>query len=96
MQRALGKQYSKKRQENFTVTDQHVQAYAKLDVPDRRGAKRLVLLCKDDEILDYRVAVEAFAGDPNTKVVVFEEGGHNLALERPDVMAVIQTFMQDL
>ena len=93
MRRNLGENFSRKRQEHFTVTEDHMKAYADLDVPARPGARRLVLLTKDDAILDYREAVEAFSGAAGTRVVVFEEGGHNLELERPDVMAIIQDFI---
>ncbi len=93
MRRALGEQYSKKRQEKFTVTEAAVAAYSALETPSREAARRLVLLSRDDEILDYQVAAEAFAGHPNTKVVVFGEGGHNLDLDRPEVMAEIRNFI---
>jgi len=96
MQRNLGEQYSKKRQASFTVTQEAVNAYAKLNYAARRGVRRLVLLSKDDKILDYREAVEAYANAPGTKVVVFEMGGHNLALDRPDVAAVIRSFIKDV
>lgn len=95
MRRNMGEQYSKKRQVKFTVTEAAVKAYAGLDYPARSGARRLVLLSEDDEILDYRVAAAAFAGDPGTKVVVFEEGGHNLPLDRPDVMAAVRDFVEE-
>jgi len=95
MKRTLGEQYSKKRRAKFTVTQEAVTAYAKLDYAARGGVKRLILLSKDDEIVDHRVAVKAFANTPGTKVVVFETGGHNLELARPDVMAVIRNFIEN-
>ena len=94
MRRNLGENFSRKRQEHFTVTEDHMTAYAALEDAGRPGVRRLVLLTKDDAILDYREAVEAFSGAAGTRVVVFEEGGHNLELERPDVMAIIQDFIE--
>lgn len=94
MRRNLGEQFSRKRQAHFTVTEEAMEAYATLDYATRPGVRRLVLLTKDDSILDYREALEAFSGTDGTRVVVFEEGGHNLELERPDVMAVIQDFIE--
>lgn len=95
MQRHLGKQHSKKRMSDFMVTEAAVQAYRQLDQPDQSDARRLVLLCKDDEVLDYRNASEVFKGEPDTQTVVFEEGGHNLPLERRDVMAAIRGFIEE-
>ncbi len=95
MRRNLGDQHSKKRMSDFTVTEVAVKAYSLLDQPDRSGARRLVLLSKDDEILDYREAVEAFHGTPDTETIVFDEGGHNLPLERPDVAAAIRGFIEE-
>ena len=43
--------------------------------------------------MDYRVALDHFSEAPNTEVIVFEEGGHDLLLEREDVMSEIQRFV---
>ncbi len=95
MRRNLGKQHSKKRMSDFTVTAAAVEAYGQLDQPDQSDARRLVLLCKDDEVLDYRNASEVFEGEPDTQTVVFDAGGHNLPLARPDVMAAIRGFIEE-
>ena len=91
--RSFGEQYSEKRQEAFTITEETVTAYSSMKWSDNPRTKRLVLLTKDDEVLDYREALEHFRDAANTEVIVFEEGGHNLLLERDDVMAEIRRFV---
>lgn len=95
MRRALGEQYSKKRQLTFTVTEAHAEAYAAATPKVPSAARRLLLLSADDELLDHQVAAETFAETEGTEVVVFEEGGHNLPLERPDVMETLRRFIAE-
>jgi len=95
MRQALGEQYSKKRQLTFTVTEAHAEAYAEMTPEAPATTRRLLLLAADDELLDHRVAAEAYAETEGTETVIFEEGGHNLPLERPDVMETLRRFIAE-
>lgn len=95
MRRALGEQYSKKRQLSFTVTEAHAAAYAAATPAAPVPTRRLLLLTADDELLDHRVAAEAYAEIEGTETVVFETGGHSLPLARPDVMETLRRFIAE-
>ena len=90
----LGEHYSKKRDKTVVVTEQTVEAYAGLEQTDDDRIERLILLAKDDEVLDYRDAVTRYGSDETSKVVFFEQGGHSLDLSRPDVMSVIRAYVE--
>ena len=95
MRRALGEQYSKKRQLTFTVTEAHVDAYADATPEAPASTRRLLLLAADDELLDHRMTAEAYAEIDGTETTIFETGGHNLPLERPDVMETLRRFIAE-
>jgi len=90
----VGTHQGDRRQEAFTVTEADADAYDALTWRDdgRHGA-RLVLLSDDDELIDPTVADGRFADAEGTDVTHFEKGGHNLPLDRPDVVAALKAFV---
>lgn len=95
MRRHLGKQYSKKRQMSFTVTEAHVSAYGRITPKDNPETRKLVLLTKDDEVLDHQAARQVFAKISRTEVVVLETGGHSMPLDEAQTLATIRRFIED-
>lgn len=57
---------------NPLLTNEELQKYPDLDTTF--GTPKIVLLAKDDEILNYTLAEKLFNGKANVKV--FENGGH--------------------
>jgi len=94
--RNLGEHYSEKRDKTITVTEATVAAYANLEIDRNPETKQLVVLTKDDAVLDYNIAVEYFQGQENTEIVVFDSGGHHLDLEAHEAMNTILQFIDGL
>ncbi len=90
----LGAHYSKKRDKTVVVTEQTVADYAALEPAADAGIERLLLLCKDDDVLDFREAERRYGALAGTRTVYFDEGGHSLDLARPDVMPVIRAYIE--
>ena len=92
MRRNMGQQFSKKRQQNFIVTEDHVEAYAQVSPGRHNDTSTLVLLARDDEVLDYTIAEKTFIA--HGEVVVFDQGGHRLPIQEADIMAIIKGFIE--
>ncbi|RVU39317.1 hypothetical protein EOI86_08775 [Hwanghaeella grinnelliae] len=90
----LGTHQGDRRQAPFTVTEENAAAYDAFGWPaGGPHGPRLVLLSQDDELLDPSEAVARFTGASDTTVIQFEQGGHNLALDRPDVVDSLRSFV---
>lgn len=90
----LGTHQGDRRQTPFTVTEDDAAAYEAFGWPvDGPHGPRLVLLSQDDELLDPAVAAARFDAAEETTVTQFEQGGHNLALDRPDVADRLRSFV---
>ncbi len=92
----IGDVFSKRRQTTVTVTEEHAQGYERHKWPDSPSGRRLVVLSLDDELIPPATAQQRFGGLPNTRMVEFAEGGHNIPLERPDVAEAITTFVRQV
>ncbi len=90
----VGTHKGDRRQAAFTVTEADAAAYDAMTWSDdgRHGA-RLVLLSDDDEVIDPSLADGRFADAEGTDVTHFEKGGHNLPLNRPDVVTALKAFV---
>lgn len=91
----LGEHFSEKRQEKVLVTEEKLAAYDGVRLERAITGERLVILTKDDEMLDYRVARNQFENAPNTTTVVFDAGGHSVHdHEDHPAWAAIETFLR--
>ena len=90
----LGKHYSKKRDKTVVVTEQTVAAYTALEPATDSEIEALLLLCRDDEVLDFQDAARRYGTRKDTKTVYFDEGGHSLDLARSDVMPLIRAYVE--
>lgn len=88
----LGPHYVEKRDETITVTMDDLNKYEDRVSAPEPGLSRLVILSRDDEVLDYRRAKEAYSGPGNT-VVVFDKGGHTVDLGQRRYLDVIDRFL---
>lgn len=90
----LGTHKGDRREAPFTVTETDAAAYDAFRWPvDGPHGPRLVLLADDDELLDPAQADKMFGAAENTDVVHFREGGHNLDLNRADVVDTLRAFI---
>lgn len=90
-----GEHYSERRQKSFQVTDADADAYATLRSDPNPRTDVLVLLTRDDDLLPYEEAVEAYAARARAETAIFELGGHSPPLDRPDILAVIRQFVEE-
>lgn len=89
----IGKHYVEKRNKELIVTAAKVDRYKGRVSAAKPGLSRLVILTRDDEILDYRLAEEKFTGAQDT-VAVFNEGGHTLDLSQERFLNIIGAFLR--
>lgn len=75
----IGEHYVEKRQEDLTVTVADVEKYVGREAGNNTDISRLVILTKDDDILDFSLAQQKYAG-ANDAVFIFDQGGHTLNL----------------
>jgi len=77
--------------ETYTLTQAHLDALQALDVPDpcAEPVPTLLLLDKNDEVLDYRIAAERYRHF--AEVVIFEGGDHQFQ-HMPEALAKIRDF----
>lgn len=71
----LGTQHNLHTGQPYELTEEHLQQWQKLYLPTVRAQRYLLLVETADEVLDYRVAVEKYAG---ARQVVVEGGDHSL------------------
>ena len=71
----LGPQQNLHSGERYELTEAHLRAWEKLVVPRITPARYLLLVETGDEVLDYRRAVERYAG---AEQVVVQGGDHSL------------------
>jgi len=80
--------------EKYTLTQTHLNALLRLDIPDpcTRPVPTLLLLDKGDEILDYRVAVARY--QDCSEIVMFNGGDHQFQ-HMTEALPLIQAFYDD-
>lgn len=88
----IGDHYIEKRQKNLTVTAEDVDAYIGRDAVADPDIKRLVILTRDDDILDFLLAEQKFTG-ADDEVFVFDEGGHTLNLGEERFAELLRKFL---
>lgn len=93
LQQFIGRHYVERRQTELIVTAEDLEHYRGIEIPVDESTSRLVLLSRDDEVLNYKRALEKYSGKLGNKVIVFDEGGHTLNLREPRFMDVIREFL---
>ncbi len=86
---------NKRRAQSFFVEAAALERYASLNGVKRNGISRLVVLCADDDALDFRDALEFFVGKENTTIIVYPNGGHTLDLREHAARAFIVDFVSN-
>lgn len=81
-----------KRNKVVLVTSQDIDRYiGRVFAPDP-GISRLILLSRDDSILEHSLT-ESWYDIEGTSMVVFDEGGHTLNLKDERYIAIINEFL---
>lgn len=88
----IGRHYVEKRNKDLIVTQAKVDGYKGRNSAAEPGISRLVILSRDDEILDYRLAEKKFIG-PQDTIAVFDDGGHTLDLSQERYLDIIGAFL---
>ncbi len=90
----VGKQASNNRRaQSFLVEAAALERYTSLNANELDGISRLVVLSADDNVLDFRDALEVFAGKQKTITIVYPKGGHTLDLRKHPARAFIVEFV---
>jgi predicted esterase YcpF (UPF0227 family) len=84
----LGPQKNLYTGEPYELTERHLEAWARLVVPAIRPQRYLLIVETGDEVLDYRQAVERYAG---ARQIVVPGGDHSLR-SFPDHLPTILQF----
>ncbi|MGI9401774.1 MAG: YqiA/YcfP family alpha/beta fold hydrolase [Rhizobiaceae bacterium] len=90
----IGRHYVEKRQKEMVVTEEDIEKYRNITIPANTNTRRLVILTRDDEILDFNLALDKYSDSELNNVVVFDKGGHTLDLEEPRFMSIIKNFVK--
>ena len=82
-----------RRARSFLVDAAALERYGSLKTREPNEISRLVVLSADDDVLDFRAALDVFAGKPKTITIVYPEGGHTLDLRKHPARASIVEFV---
>ncbi len=85
--------FSERRQLKFVVTPDHVEAYRAVEIAQNPAIKELLILTRQDERLDYRVALEHFADAPTVEILVYAEGNHTIDLRTHPAREALRRFV---
>ncbi len=86
---------NKRRAQSFLVEASALERYASLGASELNGISRLVVLSADDEALDFRDALNVFAGREKTITMVYPDGGHTMDLRKHPARASIVEFVSN-
>ena len=84
-----------RRAQSFLVESAALKRYASLNGRIHNGLSRLVVLSADDDVLNFRDALDVFVGKENTIVIVYPDGGHTLNLRKHPARASIMDFVSN-
>lgn len=90
----IGERFSERRQQKYIVTSKHIEIYAAMDVPANPNTQSLVILTRDDPIINFRQAMEKYLKNKNSQLVIFGTGGHSLPLSDPAYLTLLQAFLK--
>jgi len=95
LQQFIGPVYVEKRGIELVVTQADIDTYEGLTSPSGGGVRRLILLTRDDKVIDYKRTVDHFTEEDDT-LLIFDKGGHTLDLNKPRFRdPIIKFFIQD-
>lgn len=89
----LGRIVVEKRRKEIEVTEEELNRYRNRVADAVPGIRRLVILSRDDETLDYSLAERKFTG-PGNQVVIFDDGGHTPDLNQQRYVDLLSGFLQ--
>jgi predicted esterase YcpF (UPF0227 family) len=86
---------SERRTITYRPTVEALERYRALD-PDGSAVNRMLLiLSRDDDVLDYRVALDEYQGHAGTDIVLYAQGGHTLQLKTHPAIDAIAGFVRE-
>jgi predicted esterase YcpF (UPF0227 family) len=83
----LGVQQNLHSGERYELTQRHLSQWAKLAVPKVTPSRYLLVVETGDEVLDYRHAVEKYAG---ARQIIVEGGDHSLKSFPEHIPAILE------
>ena len=94
LQRFVGtEQQNIRRQVVYRPTSRALERYRELGVPTPGPSKSLLILTRDDDVLDYRIALDHFREMRGTDLIVYASGGHTVPLKKHPALDVITSFI---
>lgn len=75
LERYIGPQQNIFTGEAYVLTGEHIEQWRELDIPVTQPERLLLIVETGDEVLDYRLAVEKYAG---AEQIVVDGGDHSL------------------
>jgi predicted esterase YcpF (UPF0227 family) len=84
----LGVQRNLHTHQQYELTEEHLRQWEKLNLPSVRPQRYLLVVETGDEVLDYREAVQKYAG---ARQIVIEGGDHSL-MSFPEHVPLILEF----
>ena len=78
---------------SFEVTAEAIRSYHKVVRSRHPGTRLLIILTRDDPLLDYTRVLEHYRSDHRSEIILYESGGHNLNLKEHAAMGDIMDFV---
>lgn len=88
----IGQMEVEKRNKVIDVTAEAVESYRARTTAPEPGIERLVILSRDDAVLDYRLGEEAY-DLPGTQIIIFDDGGHTVDMRDRRYLEPIAKFL---
>ncbi len=85
---------SAKRAITYRATVEALDRYRALEADASAVPRMLLILSRDDDVLDYRLALDKYLGHPGTDVVLYAEGSHTLQLKTHPAIDAITGFVR--
>jgi uncharacterized protein len=90
----LGVRFSEQRRLEYKITEADLLAYSKIKIPINKDIESLVILTKDDPVIDYRAALKKYSNLGNSQLIIRKSGGHSLPLSDPLYLEVLKLFLR--
>lgn len=83
-----------RRKLTLSVSKDQIMSYAPLEKDGTSAPTRLLILAKDDDKLDYRIALKHYGEKAGTTVKLYDEGGHSINLKKHPAAKFIAAFVR--
>jgi uncharacterized protein len=90
----IGERFSERRQQKFIVTSKHIDTYAAVRVSANPKTQSLIILTRDDPVINFRQAMDKYLQNANSQLVIFGTGGHSLPLSDPAYLTLLRAFLK--